>query len=377
MATIEARRADDGTLTYRVKVRLKGHPTEHATFRRKTDAQRWAQSIESAIREGRHFKTTEAKRHTFNDLAERYLREVLPDRPRNALNTRRHLAYWQAKLGRLTLADITPALISQYRNELLAGETPRKTLRSNATVVRYLATISHAFNVAMKDWQWVNDNPVSKISKPRQARGRERFLSDEERERLLQVCRQSPSPYLYTVVVLAISTGMRRGEIMNLHWKDVNLKDGIVILSRTKNDTSRAVPMGTLACSLLADLHKQRRTDTPLVFPGLFPSKPIELKKPWEAAVKTAKLEDFRFHDLRHTAASYLAMNGATTVEIAAVLGHKTLAMVKRYSHLTHSHTAAVVRSMNDRIFDSQSLPAATDRAQQFRTGEDTQPSMT
>ncbi len=358
MATIEARRADDGTLTYRVKVRLKGHPTEHATFRRKTDAQRWAQSIESAIREGRHFKTTEAKRHTFNDLAERYLREVLPDRPRNALNTRRHLGYWQAKLGRLTLADITPALISQYRNELLAGETPRKTLRSNATVVRYLATISHAFNVAMKDWQWVNDNPVSKISKPRQARGRERFLSDEERERLLQVCRQSPSPYLYTVVVLAISTGMRRGEIMNLHWKDVNLKDGIVILSRTKNDTSRAVPMGTLACSLLADLHKQRRTDTPLVFPGLFPSKPVELKKPWEAAVKTAKLEDFRFHDLRHTAASYLAMNGATTVEIAAVLGHKTLAMVKRYSHLTHSHTAAVVRSMNNRIFDAQSSAA-------------------
>lgn len=350
MATIEARRAEDGTLTYRVKVRLKGHPTEHATFRRKTDAQRWAQSIESAIREGRHFKTSEAKRHTFGDLADRYLKEVLPDRPRNAVNTRRHLAYWQVKLGKLTLADITPALVSQHRNELLAEKTPRNKPRSNATVVRYLATLSHAFSVAMKDWQWVSDNPVSKISKPRQARGRERFLSDAERERLLNACKRSSSPHLYTVVVLAISTGMRRGEIMNLQWKDVNLQTGTIILSATKNDTSRAVPLGNLALALLQERFLSRRQDTPLVFPGSVRSKPIELKKPWEAAVKAAQLEDFRFHDLRHTAASYLAMNGATTMEIAAVLGHKTLQMVKRYSHLTHSHTAAVVRSMNERM---------------------------
>lgn len=358
MATIEARRADDGTLTYRVKVRLKGHPTEHATFRRKTDAQRWAQSIESAIREGRHFKISEAKRHTLQDLVDRYLNEVLPDRPRNAVNTRRHLTYWQSKLGKLSLADVTPALITQYRNELLSEKTLRNKLRSNATVVRYLASLSHAFSVAMKDWQWVSDNPVSKISKPRQARGRERFLSNSERERLLNACMQSSSPHLHTVVVLAISTGMRRGEIMNLQWKDVNLEDGMILLNVTKNDTSRAVPLGSLACSLLKERHENRRPDSPLVFPGTIPSKPVELKKPWTAAVKAARLEDFRFHDLRHTAASYLAMNGATTVEIAAVLGHKTLQMVKRYSHLTHSHTAAVVRSMNERMLGTTYTPA-------------------
>ena len=124
------------------------------------------------MREGRHFKTAEAKRHTFADLVDRYLKEVLPARPRNAANTLRHLQFWRQKLGPLPLSDITPALLVRHRNELLAETTRRNKPRSGATVVRYLASISHAFTVAMKDWQWVTDNPVSKISKPRQGRGR-------------------------------------------------------------------------------------------------------------------------------------------------------------------------------------------------------------
>lgn len=353
MATIELRRADDGTISYRAKVRLKGHPTEYATFKRKTDATKWAQSIEAAIREGRHFKTVEAKRRTFAELVERYFEEVLPERPKNAVNTRRHLTYWKKKLGSLPLADVTPTLIVKFRNELLTTPTHHQKPRSNATVVRYLAALSHAFTVAMKDWHWVTDNPVSKISKPRQARGRERFLSDDERERLLAACRASPNRYLLAVVVLAISTGMRRGEIMNLRWSDLDLKRGTILLTTTKNDTSRSIPLTGLARQLVEDLAKVRRLDTPLIFCGTLPQKPMDLKKPWENAVKQAGLDNFRFHDLRHTAASYLAMNGATTMEIAAVLGHKTLQMVKRYSHLANSHTAKVVEAMNDKIFGS------------------------
>lgn len=342
MATIETRKNDDGTTAFRVKVRLKGHPPEYATFARKTDAQRWAQSIEAAIREGRHFRYTEAKRHTFAELAERYLAEVVPQRPRNAVNTQRHMAYWKQKLGHLALADVTPALIVQHKNELLSTPTRRNKPRSNATVVRYLASISHAFNLAMKEWQWVTDNPVSKVSKPRQARGRERYLSDLEREKLLEACRASSNPYLLTVVVLAISTGMRRGEIMNLRWPNIDLKRKTIVLTATKNDTSRAVPLTGLALTLLEQLGQIRRLDTNLVFFGKQPDQPMELKKCWEAAVAKAGLENFRFHDLRHTAASYLAMNGATTMEIAAVLGHKTLQMVKRYSQ---THHAALVAS--------------------------------
>jgi integrase len=210
MATIETRRTDDGSTTYRVKVRLRGYPPQHGTFRRLTDAKRWAQATEAAIREGRHFRSSEARRHTVGELVDRYLVEVAPLRPRNLVNTKRHLHWWKSRLGAFALSEITPALVAQCRNELLAQPKRNKLPRASATVLRYLASLSHAFTIAMKDWEWVADNPVQKISKPRQARGRERFLSELERERLLAACRASTSRFLLPVVVLAISTGMRR-----------------------------------------------------------------------------------------------------------------------------------------------------------------------
>lgn len=353
MASIEKRPNEQGITHYRAKIRLKGHPIAHATFARLTDAKRWVQTTEAAIREGRHFKTSEAKRHTLGDMVDRYIKEVVPLRPRNAVNTVRHLGWWKAKLGNVVLSDIGPALIVEHRNELSTEPGPKGTLRASATVLRYLASISHAYTIAMKDWAWVEDNPVLKISKPRAARGRERYLSDAERADLLAACRASTSRFLYTAVVLAISTGMRRGEMIGLQWKRVDLQRGQILLNETKNDTSRSIPLAGAALKLMNDLAKVRRIDTDLVFYGNDPVKPVDLTKPWETAVRKAGLENFRFHDLRHSCASYLAMNGATTVEIAAVLGHKTLQMVKRYSHLANSHTASVVASMNDKIFGS------------------------
>lgn len=354
MATIEIRRAQDGTPTFRAKVRLKGFSPEHATFTRKTDAVRWAQSTEAAMREGRYFRTTEAKRRTLAQLLDRYAEEVVPMRPRNACNTRCHVAYWRQKIGHLALADAAPSVIVEQRNALLKGITRRGKPRSHATVVRYLATLSHAFNIAVKDWQWATDNPVAKITKPREARGRERFLSDAERLRLLEACRASASRHLYTVVVLAISTGMRRGEIMNIRWHDVDLTRHAITLRQTKNDTSRSVPLTGLAYQLVTTMARLDHKANDLLFAREDGRAPVELSKAWNTALERAAIVDFRFHDLRHTAASYLAMNGATTMEIAAVLGHKTLQMVKRYSHLAHSHTAGVVTAMNERVFGSQ-----------------------
>jgi integrase len=356
MAAIESRRADDGSLSYRVKVRLKGHPTTTGTFQRITDAKRWAQSTEAAIREGRYFKTAEAKRHTLGDLVDRYIAEVLLDKPKNAANSQQHLIWWKSKLGAYLLSDVSPALIVKYRNELLATITRRGTKMANGTVVRYMASLSHAFSLAVKDWQWVDDSPLRKVSKPREPRGRERFLSDDERNALLQACKASSSRFLCTVVVLALSTGMRRGEIMGLRWNQIDIPQGRILLNETKNNTSRAVPLAGLALTLISALNKVRRIDTDLVFYGDTGSKPVDLTKPWTTALGKANLTNFRFHDLRHSAASYLAMNGATTIEIAAILGHKTLQMVKRYSHLANSHTNSVVTSMNEKIFGSAAL---------------------
>ena len=350
MAAIETRTNKAGKTSYRVKVRLKGHPTQTATFARRTDARRWIQDTESAIREGRHFKTSEATRHTLADLIDRYTRDVLPGK-KDRKNQAAQYAWWRAELGALSLADITPAVLVAARDKLKATITRQGKPRSNPSVNRYIAALSHALTVASKEWEWLDGNPLSKVAKLKEPRGRVRFLSDDERGRLLDACKASVHPDLYCAVVLALSTGARQMEIMALTWKQVDLARGVAILEDTKNGERRALPLAGLALGLLRERSKVRRIDTDLLFPGRNPSRPIELRKPWLQALETAGVEDFRWHDLRHSAASYLAMGGASLAEIAEVLGHKTLQMVKRYAHLSDSHTAAVVAKMNARIF--------------------------
>lgn len=220
-----------------------------------------------------------------------------------------------------------------------------------------MAALSAAFTIAVNDWQWLEADPMAKVTKPREPRGRVRFLDDAERARLLKACEESSNPYLHTVVVLALSTGMRQSEIMRLRWPDIDLDGGRITLHETKNDERRVVPLAGRAHDLLSEHAMVRRLDTDLVFPALRTKRPstelqpMHIRAAWGRAVKAAEIEDFRFHDLRHSAASYLAMNGATLMEIAAVLGHKTLAMVKRYSHLSESDTAGVVAKMNEKLF--------------------------
>ena len=256
-------------------------------------------------------------------------------------------------------------MIGECRDKLLESTTKRGTRRSPATVVRYLAALSNVLTAATNEWGWLEDSPMRKVKKPKEPRGRVRFLSEDEtinnqvidgeRTRLLKSCEQSSNPYLYPVVVLALSTGMRQGEIMNLTWDDVDLNQGRITLHETKNGERRVVPLTGKALSLIKEHSKVRRIDTALLFPSKVKKNvPIDLRAPWLTALEQAGIEDFRFHDLRHSAASYLAMNGASMAEIAEVLGHKTLQMVKRYSHLSEAHTAGVVERMNERIFGNQ-----------------------
>lgn len=351
MATIQKRANQDGKPSYRAQVRLKGYPPQTATFERLTDARKWAQLTEAAIKEGRHFKTTEAKRHTLGDLVDRYIKDVMPTK-RDSAHQARQLLWWKEQVGHLPLADVTPALLVECRDKLTNSVTVRHKQRSPATVNRYLAALSHAFTVAVKEWQWLEDNPLRKVSKPKESRGRVRFLSDPERTALLDACRQSSNADLYLAVVLSLSTGARQQEIMSLRWQQIDLNAGLIRLEHTKNGERRALPLAGHALGLVKERAKVRRIDTDLLFPSkVNPAKPVDLRTPWEKALKQADIEDFRWHDLRHSAASYLAMNGATLAEIADVLGHKTLAMVKRYAHLSEQHTAAVVAKMNARIF--------------------------
>ena len=346
MATIERRTSKEGHIVYRVKVRRRGTPLQTATFSKISDARKWAQMTEGAVLEGRHFKPVEAKRHTLGELIERYSRDVLPHKGDSITYHRRgQLRWWQAQLGHYLLADLTPAHIAEHR-DLLSREH-----RANSTVNGYLAALSHALTVAVQEWGWLDDTPMRKVTKLREPRGRVRFLSDDERQRLLDACKTSKNKSLYTIVVLALATGARQQELLSLRWSAVDLKRCTLTFHETKNGERRAVPLTGYALDLLKRYANQCDPNVDFVFPIYTSNKRRRVSDAWKHAVKRGDIHDFRFHDLRHTFASYLAMNGATLAEIAEALGHKTLAMVKRYAHLSEAHTASVVARMNQAIF--------------------------
>lgn len=352
MANIEKRIAKSGAVSHRVKIRLKGYPEQIATFERITDARKWIQDTESSIREGRHFKTSEAKKHTAKELIDRYIKEILPRKPKSFVDQKIQLDWWKDNIGAYLLSDITPSLITEYRGKLLSEPSKRGGIkRTDATANRYCAVLSHCFTTAFKEWEWMQENPMLRIKKLKEPRGRVRFLSDEEREKLMQACKESQSQFLYLLVVLAISTGTRKMELCSLTWDDVDLSRSMITLHDTKNGDRRSLPLVGLAKDLMKSHYKNRNENTNLVFPAKNLQNPIDIRTPFETALEKAEIEDFRWHDLRHSCASYLAMNGATSAEIAGVLGHKTLSMVKRYSHISDAHTAGVVERMNNKIF--------------------------
>lgn len=356
MAVIQTRVNSKGEKRYRVLVRLKGHPAESETFARVTDARKWAQDKESGLRDGRHRGMAESKRHTLTDAVDRYVRDVLPrKRPKTIGAQTCHFAWWKDEYGHLALCDVTAATIAEARDRLLTEPCYKKTLRTDATCRRYLAALSHLFNKARREWGWVTFNPVADVEKPKESEGRTRFLSDKERRSLLDACEASGNADLFDVVTLALCTGARRGELMGMTWPEVHLELGKVIIGggkkgRSKNKEQRILVLSGPALEVMERRSKHRRIDTNLVFPGNFregsPAHPAELTNAFLKAVKVAKLNDFKFHDMRHDFASRLAKNGASLFQIANALGHKTLAMVKRYAHLCEQDVSDIVTRM-------------------------------
>lgn len=330
MATIQ-RRASGSRQHYRVQIRLKGHLPESATFERLGDAREWARLTEAAIREHRHFRGAEARRRTVADLIDRYLAEVAPGLRGREPETRQwQLAFWRRELGPLLLADLTPAAIASARSRLRCGP---------ATCNRYLAALSHAVSFAVREWDWLNEHPVRRVKRAREPKGRMRFLSEEERARLLTACRTSAS--LYALVVLALSTGARKGELLRLCWRDVDLLGRRALIPQTKSGKPRTVPLVPAAVEALRRLMRQVGEDRVFLHSH---------RRQWEEARAAAGLAGVPFHALRHTAASYLAMSGASVRDIQSILGHETLAMAQRYAHLTDDHLGAVADRMAERF---------------------------
>jgi integrase len=362
-------------VSYRAQVRVKGRASESQTFPNLKEAKAWAASIESAIREGRHFPHAAAKRTNFDALAKDYVDTVLAEFDEKEKATReRQLKWWSEQFAGLTLAEITADRISKARDKLSTetftrgkphknrktGEMvqPKEYKRTGATTNRYIATLSHLCSFAVKERRLLDRNPVSDISRKKEPRGRTRFLSDDERTALLAACAKSEWCALHALVLLAITTGARKGELIGLRWADMDLKKGHALVRETKNDQQRTLPLAGKALEALRELKLQNSARSAFVFPQMTVVLDPKTNEPqldgpylyfdahWYAALEAAGIGDFHFHDLRHTTASMLAAQGCSLLEIANVLGHKTLAMVKRYSHLVVDHKAKVIEKM-------------------------------
>ena len=348
MAIIESRTSQSGATSWRVKIRIKGNPQVSATFKRRTDAKQWAAITESEILEDRYFKHAKSKSRTLNDAIKIYCEEGISHLkdPHTRIS---HLAYWEKELGTAYLAELTSNRILECRSKLAK-------VRSNSTANRYVATLSALLSFAANERQLLPSNPLKTIKKLKEPKGRTRILNERERINLINSCEAHKKyPEMIPIVLLAITTGMRRGEILNLRWADIDFRRQKIVIWNTKNNETRHVPLVGPALRAVREWSKIRPlNDSALLFPSQVKGNPqniFHLDHAWRLVKSSTGLTDFRFHDLRHTAASYLAMNGAGLREIADILGHKTLAMVMRYSHLTEDHKHQTVTRMSNAIF--------------------------
>ena len=240
--------------------------------------------------------------------------------------------------GKEFLFNITPHKVFSYQTKRLSEGV------CNATVNREITCLSNLLNTAVT-WKRIKSNPIMKIKRLKEPPGRVRYLSLEEINRLLGNCPDPPHP-LRAIITVALTTGMRKGEIFGLKWEYIKPESRFIILPVTKNNTSRLVPANDTLLRTLADL--PRNSD--FVFLGRKGKPFVDLKISFKEACRKAGIEGFRFHDLRHTYASHLAMRGVHMRALQELLGHKNIQMTQRYSHLSPEHLQGAVKLLDDII---------------------------
>lgn len=357
MAQIREVKNKKGT-SYKVVVRKKGYKPVYKTFGKKTDAKDWALDVEAQMKYGTWGRSIEGEINTIQtvkDLIDYFEEYEAPKRYAKIEKYKVMYDWWRNKIGNVPLADVTSSLLTQYKN-ILAKEPPTKPYKghkykSNSTVRKYLFALSAIFSYAESELELINKNPMRKVGKPDKSKGVVRFLSDEERKLLIRCCKEY-SERLYIFVLLAIYSGGRYSELSTLKVENVDFENCMLHFTNTKNDESRGVPVYTKIIEKLKKYLEQNNIKKGYIFLNKETGNIYYLKGSFEAAVKKAGIKNFRFHDCRHTYASYLAQNGAELLQISMLLGHKSLQQTQIYAHLTRKHTAKVVRKMTANTFD-------------------------
>ncbi len=287
-------------------------------------AERIYRKVMGEIEEGRWFQKLPGEEKTFNEMMDKYLKEHVV-KLRSERSFRGYVKNLKSHFGSFFISRISPMMINDYKVKRL-----KQGLRP-ASVNRELATMKKAFNLALKEWQWITSNPVSRIALERENNKRDRWLTPDEEERLFKA---SP-PWLQNFIFFALNTGMRLGEILSLSCRGVDLDRKTVTVFESKNGEPRTIPINDSTVNLLKEMGRVRSIKTDLVFYSSSHTRldARNVRRDFQEALKKARIEDFRFHDLRHTFATRLVQNGVDIYKVQTLLGHKTPSVTQRYAH--------------------------------------------
>ena len=323
MASLRQRPGPAGRRVWQVRIKRKGYPEAARTFDLKTEAEAWARQIESEMDRGVFVSRAEAEGTTLAEALARYRRDVTPAK-KGASIERFRLDRWAAHdYARRSLASIRGKDIADYIEER------RQDGAAPATIHKEINLLSHLFNTARTAWGMESlTNPVDLVKgqRPKTPPGRDRRLVDDELPRL-QSAASAYGGEIGPLITWAIETAMRRGEIAAMRWDHLDRKARVLLIPETKTGTPRRVPLSTAALGVLDQI--PRRLDG-----RVWGMRPDSISQAFERVCKAAGIEGLTFHDLRHEATSRLFEKGLNPMQVAAITGHKTLQMLKRYTHL-------------------------------------------
>lgn len=295
-----------------------------------TTDKKLAQAIEAKVRteiiEGKYFEKAIGGSKTFRDMMEKFMREHAPNVSNNMqksyASSLKHLSPY---FGERKLLEITVKKISEYK-------VLRKTEGAKpASVNRELAMLSKAFNLAFKEWEWIKENPVSKVPKEKENNEKDRWLTSDEEKRLLEASPQR----LKDIIVFNLHTGLRIDELLSLEWQRVNLLSKTILIQKSKNGKPRTVPLNQDAIDILIEKSKVRSIKNDLVFTSSAGTKidSDNLRRSLDSALEKVSIKEVTPHTFRHTFATRLAQRGVDIYKIAKLLGHKDIRMTLRYAH--------------------------------------------
>ncbi len=321
MATLRKRPGPGGKSAWQAQIIRRGHERQYKTFDTKAEAEAWARQIEGEMDRGVFVSRAEAEATTLREALDRYEREVTPKK-KSRSDERYKLGAWRSStLAARSLASIRGKDLAAWRDVELASGSATGTVR------RKLALLAHVFKVARKEWGMESlASPVDTIQLPPPGQARDRRLVGDEYARLLSEA-QAYGGEIGPLITWAIETAMRRGEIAAMRWEHLDIEGRALLLPETKNGTPREVPLSKVALAVLDRL--PRRPDG-----RVWGMRPDSISQAFERVCTAAGIEGLTFHDLRHEAASRLFEKGLNPMQAAAITGHKTQQMLKRYTHL-------------------------------------------